>query len=192
MKAADTKGILLGEAAEVEDLMRDVRSHAGQILLLSILAALIVLAVFTKSVSLPMVAMAVVMLTGAAVLTASQLLCGGLPLMLSMVVLLLQPGCSICGALELTERYRESRKAGKARREAVSLSVKETTVPVLVSGAAMTAVMLGAGMTAGIEIASVMLLTMACAVTVSTLGVLFFLPALLILLDRGIMQTTAL
>ena len=74
----------------------------------------------------------------------------------------------------------------------MSLSVKETTVPVLVSGAAMTAVMLGAGMTAGIEIASVMLLTMACAVTVSTLGVLFFLPALLILLDRGIMQTTAL
>ena len=192
VKDTDPKAVLLGEAAETEDLIRDVRSQAGQILLLFILAALVVLAMFTKSVSLPMVTMAVVMLTGAAVLTASQLLCGGLPLVLSMTVLLLQPGCIMCGAIELTERYRENRKAGKARREAVSLSVKETAVPVMASGAAMTAAMLGAGMTAGIESVSVMLLTMACAVTVSTLGVLFLLPALLILLDRGIMQTTAL
>ena len=159
--------------------------------LISIIAIFVIIMLVQRSVSLPVLLVAVIELAIAANLCIPYYLKQELPFVGPILISTIQLGATVDYAILMTTRYKQNRLAGKDKKEAVQDAVASAAQSVLVSGLGFFAATYGVGLYSNVAIISSMCRLIARGALLSVAVVLLLLPAVLLIMDKVIVHTTA-
>ncbi len=183
LKKYDEGGMLIGEAPCTKDLISCTDHDFTVVSLISIVAIFLIIALVLRSVSLPVILVAVIETAIALNLCIPYYANQTLPFVGPILISTIQLGATVDYAILMTTRYKQSRQSGKDRKEAVSYAVASSAQSILVSGLGFFAATFGVGLYSNIDIISSMCSLIARGALCSVAVVLFVLPAFLMLLD---------
>ena len=190
LKEHDPSGMLIGEAPCMKDMI-DTTDHDFHVVnAVSIIAVFIIILLVEKSLTLPVVLIAVIELAVFINLGLPHYLGQSLPFIAPICISTIQLGATVDYAILMTTRYKAGRRSGKSKREAVTIALGASTPSIIVSGMGLFAATFGVAIYSDIDIIRSMCMLMARGALVSMVSVIFFLPALLMLLDGVIRHTT--
>ncbi len=190
LKKYDAGGMLIGEAPCTKDLIACTDHDFTVVSLISIIAIFVIIAVVQKSVSLPVLLVAIIEFAIAANLCIPYYMKEELPFVGPILISTIQLGATVDYAILLTTRYKQNRLSGMEKREAVEKAVSSGAQSVLVSGIGFFAATYGVGLYSNVAIISSMCRLIARGALMSVAVVLLLLPAVLLLLDKAIVKTT--
>ena len=190
LKKYDQGGMLIGEAPCTKDLIACTDHDFTVVSLISIIAIFVIILLVQKSLSLPVLLVAVIELAIAANLCIPYYTGTELPFVGPVLISTIQLGATVDYAILMTTRYKQNRLSGMDRKEAVEKAVASSAQSILVSGFGFFAATYGVGLYANVDIISSMCRLIARGALLSVAVVLFLLPAVLLLLDRIIVHTT--
>ena len=190
LKKYDQGGMLIGEAPCTKDLIACTDHDFTVVSLISIIAIFVIILLVQKSLSLPVLLVAVIELAIAANLCIPYYTGTELPFVGPVLISTIQLGATVDYAILMTTRYKQNRLSGMDRKEAVERAVASSAQSILVSGFGFFAATYGVGLYANVDIISSMCRLIARGALLSVAVVLFLLPAVLLLLDRIIVHTT--
>ena len=190
LKKYDNKGMLIGEAPCMKDMIETTDHDFKVVNAVSILAIFVIIALVEKSLSLPFILIAVIELAVFINLGLPHYLGQSLPFIAPICISTIQLGATVDYAILMTTRYKAERMAGQAKKAAVSTALAASMPSILVSGAGLFAATFGVAVYSDIDIIRSMCMLMARGAVVSMLCVILILPALLVLCDGLIRSTT--
>ena len=191
LKKYDKGGMLIGEAPCTKDLIACTDHDFTVVSLISIIAIFVIIMLVQRSFSLPVLLVAVIELAIAANLCIPYYLKQELPFVGPILISTIQLGATVDYAILMTTRYRQNRLGGKDKKEAVRDAVASAAQSVLVSGLGFFAATYGVGLYSNVAIISSMCRLIACGALLSVAVVLLLLPAVLLIMDKVIVHTTA-
>ena len=190
LKKYDQKGMLIGEAPCMKDLIETTDKDFKVVNAVSIIAIFIIIALVTQSISLPFILIAVIELAIFINLGLPHYLGQSLPFIAPICISTIQLGATVDYAILMTTRYKSERINGNDKKASVQTALATSIPSVTVSGMGLFAATFGVAVYSDIDIISSMCMLMARGAVISMLMVIFVLPALLLLTDRIICRTT--
>lgn len=190
LKKYDSKGMLIGEAPCMKDMIKTTDRDFRVVNAVSILAVFAIIAIVEKSVVLPFILIAVIELAIFINLGLPHYLGQSLPFIAPICISTIQLGATVDYAILMTTRYKTERISGEDKKSAVSTALATSIPSILVSGMGLFAATFGVAVYSDIDIISSMCMLMARGAAVSMLCVILLLPALLMLFDKLICHTT--
>ena len=191
LKRYDKGGMLIGEAPCTKDLIACTDRDFTVVSLISIIAIFVIIMLVQRSLSLPVLLVAVIELAIAANLCIPYYLKQELPFVGPILISTIQLGATVDYAILLTTRYKQNRISGMEKKEAVQNAVSSAARSVLVSGLGFFAATYGVGLYSNVAIISSMCRLIARGALLSVAVVLLLLPAVLLIMDKIIIHTTA-
>ena len=190
LKKYDLSGMLIGEAPCTKDMI-ETTGHDFQVVnLFSIIAIFVIILLVEKSLSLPVILIAVIELAIFINLGLPHYLGQSLPFIAPICISTIQLGATVDYAILMTTRYKAERVGGKSRYEAVSTALATSVPSIIVSGMGLFAATFGVAVYSNIDIVSSMCMLMARGALISVASVILMLPAFLMLLDGVVRHTT--
>ncbi len=190
LKKYDPSGMLIGEAPCMKDMI-DITGHDFQVVnTVSILAIFVIILLVEKSLSLPVILIAVIELAIFINLGLPHYLGQSLPFIAPICISTIQLGATVDYAILMTTRYKAERVAGKNKFDAISTALAAAIPSIIVSGLGLFAATFGVAVYSNIDIVGSMCMLMARGALISVVCVIFFLPAMLMLLDGAVRHTT--
>ena len=190
LKKYDAGGMLIGEAPCTKDLIACTDRDFTVVSLISIIAIFVIILLVQKSISLPVLLVAVIELAIAANLCIPYFTGTELPFVGPILISTIQLGATVDYAILMTTRYKQNRLSGMGKKEAVEKAVSSAAQSILVSGLGFFAATYGVGLYSNVDIISSMCRLIARGALLSVAVVLLLLPAVLLLLDKLIVHTT--
>ena len=190
LKKYDDGGMLIGEAPCTKDLIACTDHDFTVVSLISIIAIFVIILLVQKSISLPVLLVAIIELAIAANLCIPYFTGTQLPFVGPILISTIQLGATVDYAILMTTRYKQNRLSGMDRTDAVQHAVSSAAQSVLVSGLGFFAATYGVGLYSNVDIISSMCRLIARGALLSVAVVLLLLPAMLLLLDGLIVRTT--
>ena len=190
LKKYDAGGMLIGEAPCTKDLIACTDHDFTVVSLISIIAIFVIILLVQKSLSLPVLLVAVIELAIAANLCIPYFTGTELPFVGPILISTIQLGATVDYAILMTTRYKQNRLSGMSKKEAVEKAVSSSAQSILVSGLGFFAATYGVGLYSNVDIISSMCRLIARGALLSVAVVLLLLPAVLLLLDKLIVHTT--
>ena len=190
VKKNDEKAMLIGEASCTKDMIETTNTDFKIVNIISIAAIFIIIAIVEKSISLPVILVALIELSIFINLGLPHYLGQSLPFIAPICISTIQLGATVDYAILMTTRYKMERHGGKEKREAVTVALSTSIPSVIVSAMGLFAATFGVALYSDIDIISSMCMLMARGAIISMLCVIFILPALLMLCDKIIGVTT--
>jgi hypothetical protein len=190
LKKYDKGGMLIGEAPCTKDLIACTDHDFTVVSLISILAIFGIILLVQKSISLPVLLVAVIETAIAANLCIPYFTGTELPFVGPILISTIQLGATVDYAILMTTRYKQNRLGGLDRKDAVEKAVASAAQSILVSGLGFFAATYGVGLYANVDIISSMCRLIARGALLSVAVVLLLLPAVLLLMDPVIIRTT--
>lgn len=190
LKKYDEGGMLIGEAPCTKDLINCTDRDFKVVSVISIAAIFVIIALVLQSFFLPVFLVAVIELAIALNLCIPYYTNTTLPFVGPILISTIQLGATVDYAILMTTRYKQARRGGKDKREAIGESVAASAQSVLVSGISFFAATFGVGLYSNVDIISSMCRLIARGALCSVAVVLFLLPALLLVMDSLIVHTT--
>ena len=175
LKKYDEGGMLIGEAPCTKDLISCTDHDFEVVSLISIIAIFLIIALVLRSISLPVILVAVIETAIAANLCIPYYTNLTLPFVAPILISTIQLGSTVDYAILMTTRYLQNRRAGSDKREAVSKAVASSAQSILVSGIGFFAATFGVGLYSNVDIISSMCSLMARGALCSVVVVLFLL-----------------
>ena len=190
LKAHDPGGMLIGEAPCMKDLIETTGHDFTVVNAVSIVLVFLIIFFVEKSISLPILLIAVIEVAIFINLGLPHYMGTTLPFIAPIAISTIQLGATVDYAILMTSRYKDERICGKRRKDAV-LTALSTSIPsVIVSGMGLFAATFGVALYSDIDIVSSMCMLMARGALISVVLVILVLPALLYYFDRVICATT--
>ncbi len=190
LKKYDPSGMLIGEAPCTKDMI-ETTGHDFQVVnLFSIIAIFVIILLVEKSLSLPVILIAVIELAIFINLGLPHYLGQSLPFIAPICISTIQLGATVDYAILMTTRYKAERVSGKSKYEAVSTALGASVPSIIVSGMGLFAATFGVAVYSNIDIVSSMCMLMARGALISVVCVILMLPAFLMLLDGVVRHTT--
>lgn len=188
IKKYDKNGMLVGEAACTRDLIKITNKDFATVSFVSIFLIFIIIALVFKSISLPIILVAVIEFAifinmGIPFYTNTTL-----PFIASIVIGTIQLGATVDYAILMTNRYKLERSSGKDKKAAAGDALKATMKSVMVSAFTFFGATFGVGVYSSIDMISSLCLLMARGAIVSMLCVICILPAMYIVFDKAIIK----
>lgn len=188
IKKYDKNGMLVGEAACTRDLIKITNKDFATVSFVSIFLIFIIIALVFKSISLPIILVAVIEFAifinmGIPFYTNTTL-----PFIASIVIGTIQLGATVDYAILMTNRYKLERSSGKDKKSAAGDALKATMKSVMVSAFTFFGATFGVGVYSSIDMISSLCLLMARGAIVSMLCVICILPAMYIVFDKAIVK----
>ena len=185
-KSYDSKGMLVGEAPCTKDLIEITDKDFNTVSVVSIGVIFIIILLVFKSVSLPMILVAVIETAifvnmGIPYYTGTQI-----PFIASVVIGTIQLGATVDYAILMTTRYRKERYGGMEKREAVTVACVKSIV---VSALSFFAATFGVGLYSNIDMISSLCTLMARGALISMVSVIFILPSMFMVFDKIIIRS---
>lgn len=143
-----------------------------------------------KSLSLPLILIAVIEVGIFINLGLPHYLGQSMAFITPICISTIQLGATVDYAILMTTRYKAERISDKEKRDAVWTALYTSIPSIIVSGMGMFAATFGVALYSDIEIVSSMCMLMARGAVISMLLVIFVLPSMFLLLDKGICKTT--
>ena len=190
LKKYDKGGLLIGEAPCMKDMIETTDRDFKIVNAVSILAIFLIIALVEKSVVIPFILIAVIELAIFINLGLPHYLGQSLPFIAPICISTIQLGATVDYAILMTTRYKVERISGKKKRSAIETALATSIPSVIVSGMGLFAATFGVALYSDIDIISSMCMLLARGAVISMVSVLFILPALFVLCDRGICRTT--
>ena len=190
LKKYDQKGMLIGEAPCMKDMIETTDRDFKVVNAVSIVAIFVIIALVEKSISLPFILIAVIELAIFINLGLPHYLGQSLPFIAPICISTIQLGATVDYAILMTTRYKSERLHGNDKRKSVTTALATSIPSILVSGMGLFAATFGVAVYSDIDIISSMCMLMARGAVVSMVCVIFILPALLMLCDKLVCKTT--
>ncbi len=190
LKRYDPSGMLIGEAPCMKDLIETTGHDFTVVNAISIALVFLIIFFVEKSITLPVLLIAVIELAIFINLGLPHYLGTTLPFIAPIAISTIQLGATVDYAILMTTRYKEERIGGAPRKDAVLTALRTSIPSVLVSGMGLFAATFGVALYSNIDIVSSMCMLMARGAVISMVCVIFTLPPLLMLFDRLICATT--
>lgn len=190
LKSYDAGGMLIGEAPCTKDLIACTDHDFAVVSLISIIAIFVIILLVQKSISLPVLLVAMIELAIAANLSVPYYIHQELPFVGPILISTIQLGATVDYAILLTTRYKQNRLNGMSKQDAVQTAVTASAQSILVSGIGFFAATYGVGVYSNIDIISTLCHLIARGALLSVAVVLLLLPAALLMLDRVVVGTT--
>ena len=190
VKQYDNKGMLIGEAPCTKDLIDITDRDFKVVSAISILAILLIIAFVLRSVSLPIILVAVIELAifinmGIPYFTGTEL-----PFIASICIGTIQLGSTVDYAILMTTRYKRERFLGNDKRTSVRIAHSTSMPSIMVSALGFFAATFGVAIYSDIDIISSLCTLMARGAIISMLVVMFILPSMFMLFDKLICKTS--
>ena len=190
LKKYDDKGMLIGEAPCMKDMIETTDTDFRRVNAVSIIAIFLIIALVEKSVSLPFILIAVIETAIFINLGLPHYFGQSLPFIAPICISTIQLGATVDYAILMTTRYKAERIGGADKRTSVRTALYTSIPSIIVSGMGLFAATFGVAVYSDIDIISSMCMLMARGAIISMLMVILILPALLMLCDRLICKTT--
>ena len=187
----DSTSMLIGEAPATKDLIEITNHDFTTVSILSIAVIFVIIALTFRSVTLPVILVAVIELAIMINLGMSYYLGDSLPFVASVVIGTIQLGATVDYAILMTTRYRSERHSGKSKTEAVSIALLTSMKSVMVSAMGFFAATIGVSFVSEIGMISSLCTLLSRGALISMVVVLTVLPSLFMLLDKLICKTSA-
>ncbi|MBR3324325.1 MMPL family transporter [Candidatus Saccharibacteria bacterium] len=190
IKKYDKNALLVSESSSTQDMI-DLTSIDFQVVnAISIAAIFIIIAIVTRSISLPFILIVVI----EAAIFINLGLCYFTGQKLSFItpicISTIQLGATIDYAILMTTRYKRERLDGKNKKQAAVIALKTSIPSIIISGAVLFAATIGVGVYSRADIISSMCMLMARGAVISIIIVPIFLAPMLILTDPLVIRTT--
>ena len=190
LKSYDKDGMLIGEAAATKDLI-DITDHDFKVVnVVSIAAIFIIILIALRSVSLPIILVAVIEFAITVNMGVPCFTNTTIPFIASVVIGTIQLGATVDYAILMTTRYKTERNAGKDKHEAVTIALSTSMKSIMVSALGFFASTFGVGVYSSVDMISQLFTLMSRGAIISMITVICILPSMLMLFDKVIINTT--
>ena len=186
----DKDGLLIGEAACTNDLVNITTVDFQVVNAISIVAIFIIIAIVEKSITLPIILVAVIELAIFINLGIPHLMGESLPFITPICISTIQLGATVDYAILMTTRYKKERYLGNDKRTSV-ITALETSIPsIIVSAMGLFAATIGVAFYSDVDLISSICKLLARGAVISMFCVTLILPAMFMLFDKVIAKTT--
>lgn len=190
LKKYDSKGMLIGEAPCTKDLIETTDEDFKVVNTVSIVAIFVIIALVEKSITLPLILVAVIELSIFINLGLAHLTGTSLPFIAPICISTIQLGATVDYAILMTTRYKQERYEGRDKREAVTNALKVSIPSIIVSAMGLFSATFGVALYSDVDIISSLCDLMARGAIASMFAVILFLPAMFMLFDKVICVTS--
>ena len=190
LKRYDSTGMLIGEAPCMKDMIETTDHDFAVVTAVSMLAIFVIILLVEKSLTLPVILIAVIELGIFINLGLPHYLGQSMAFITPICISTIQLGATVDYAILMTTRYKTERIGGSGKKDAVWTALYTSIPSIFVSGMGMFAATFGVALYSDIEIVSSMCMLIARGAVISMLLVVFVLPAMFMLLDTVICKTT--
>ena len=190
VKSYDTRGMLIGEAPCTKDLIEITDKDFKTVSAVSIGVIFLIVAIVFRSVSLPVILVAVIEFAifinmGIPCYTGTTI-----PFIASIVIGTIQLGSTVDYAILMTNKYKRGRNHGLDKTTAVAEAMTSSVQSVIVSAFSFFASTFGVGMYSNIDMISSLCVLMARGALISMVVVILVLPSMFMLFDKLIVATS--
>ena len=189
-KRYDENSILAGEGPLMKDLVEISDHDFNSVNTFSIGIIFVLMIIVLKSISLPVILIAVIELAIFINMGIPYYTNTVLPFIASIVIGTIQLGATIDYAILITNKYITNRKDGKDKKSAVDDALGTSISSIAVSGLCFFGATFGVGAYSKIEMIGSLCTLMSRGAIVSMLCVITLLPSFLLIFDRFICATT--
>ena len=189
-KKYDSKGMIIGEAPFLKDMIEITRHDFAVVTAVSVIAIFLIILLVEKSISLPFILIAVIEVGIFINLGLPHYLGQSMAFITPICISTIQLGATVDYAILMTTRYKSERVGGMDKKNAVWTALYTSIPSIIVSGMGLFAATFGVALYSDIEIISSMCMLMARGAVISMLLVIFVLPAMFMLFDKIICKTT--
>lgn len=186
----DKNGLIGGEGALDEDLIKVTNVDFQMVNIVSIVAILAIIAVTFKSLSLPFILVLAIEFAISVNMGIPFFTHTTLPFIASIVIGTIQLGACIDYAILITSRFREELQNGETPVRAIQISVERSSTSIITSGLSFFAACTGVAMIAKMDMIASLCTLLGRGALISVLIILFILPALLLACSGLIAKTT--
>lgn len=190
VKKYDDEGMLIGEAACTKDLIEITDTDFNVVNTISIAAVFLIIAIVFKSISIPVILVAVIEFAifinmGIPCYTGTVI-----PFISSVVIGTIQLGATVDYAILMTNRYKKERNRGEDKKTAVTISLKTSIQSIIISGCCFFAATFGVGFYSSVDMIGSLCNMMARGAIISMIVVIIVLPAMLMAFDKVIIHSS--
>ncbi len=190
IKRYDPDGLLVGEAACTNDLIQITSVDFATVNTISIIAIFIIIILVEKSISLPVILVAVIELAIFINLGLPHYMGESLPFIAPICISTIQLGATVDYAILMTTRYKKERAHGNDKRTAVKTALAASIPSVIVSAMGLFAATVGVAVYSEVDMIGSLCALMARGAIISMFCVILILPAMFMLFDKVIGVTT--
>ena len=190
LKHYDSKGMLIGEAPCMKDLIETTNHDFKVVNIISIIMIFVIIAIVEKSITLPFILISVIELAIFINLGIPHYLGDSLPFIAPICISTIQLGATVDYAILMTTRYKTERINGIGRHHAVRTALATSIPSIIVSGFGLFAATFGVAVYSDIDMIKSLCMLLARGAIVSMCCVILILPALLLLCDPLVCRTT--
>lgn len=190
VKLYDTTGMVIGEAPLMKDLQDVTDTDLIRVNALSIIAIFIIIMFVFKSISLPIILVAVIEFAIMVNMAIPYYQGTSLPFVASIVIGSIQLGATVDYAILMTTRYQKERQRGKDKMEAISIAHKISMPSIISSGLSFFAATFGVACYSQVEMIGSICTLLARGAIISMIVVILVLPAMFMIFDKVICKTS--
>ena len=190
IKRYDKNAMLIGEAPCTEDLITITDKDFKTVSTVSIVLIFIIIAVVLKSISLPVILVAVIEFAIFINMGIPSYIGTVLPFIASIVIGTIQLGATVDYAILMTNKYKRARSRGAEKREAIATALNSSLQSIIVSALSFFAATFGVGIYSSIDMISSLCTLLARGAIISLFVVAFVLPAMFMVFDKLILHTS--
>ena len=190
VKKYDNTAMVIGEAPLMKDLQDTTDADLVRVNVISIGAIFLIIMIIFKSISLPIILVAVIEFAIFVNMAIPYYQGISLPFVASIVIGAIQLGATVDYAILMTTRYQRERQHGKNKMEAISIAHKTSMPSIISSGLSFFAATFGVSCYSQVEMIGSICTLLARGAIISMVVVLFILPAMFMIFDKLICVTS--
>lgn len=190
VKKYDNKGMVIGEAPCMKDMIHTTGHDFAVVTAVSVVAIFVIILLVEKSISLPFILIAVIELGIFINLGLPHYFGQNMAFITPICISTIQLGATVDYAILMTTRYKSERIKGNDKHSSVLVALYTSIPSIIVSGMGLFSATFGVALYSDIEIISSMCMLMARGAIISMLLVILILPAMFMLFDKVICKTT--
>ena len=190
VKKYDSNGMVIGEAPLMKDLQDVTDIYLVNVNVASVAAIFIIIMLVFKSISVPIILVAVIEFAINVNMAIPFFQGIELPFVASIVVGTIQLGATVDYAILMTSRYQKERRKGFGKKEAVMNAHKACALSIMTSGFSFFAATFGVAWYSKVDMIGAICTLLSRGALISMACVIFILPAMFIIFDKVICKTS--
>ena len=190
VKSYDKSGMVIGEAPLMKDLQDVTDVDLVNVNAISIAAIFLIIMIIFKSISLPIILVAVIEFAIMVNMAIPFYQGTSLPFVASIVIGAIQLGATVDYAILMTTRYQKERQRGREKMEAISIAHKTSMPSIISSGLSFFAATFGVACYSQVEMIGSICTLLARGAIISMVVVILILPAMFMIFDKVICKTS--
>ena len=190
VKKYDSNGMVIGEAPLMKDLQDVTDIDLVNVNVASVAAIFIIIMLVFKSISVPIILVAVIEFAINVNMAIPFFQGIELPFVASIVVGIIQLGATVDYAILMTSRYQKERRKGFGKKEAVMNAHKACALSIMTSGFSFFAATFGVAWYSKVDMIGAICTLLSRGALISMACVIFILPAMFIIFDKVICKTS--